>query len=582
MAKNDNIIIDFISGVEVKNTPEEREATQPFSKILVEDYDYPIANIQTRPQYRVRERPSAEKSSYPVDIAIFKNSKKKDEDLEIVVECKQPDKKSGIKQLKDYLKFSDASIGIWFNGEEKFILHKTYSKGKVFYNELPAFPKYGERIEDIGNFKRKDLKPARNLKTLFKTIRNFLAPNVVGATRDEVLAQQMINLIFCKIYDERFTKPEDAPKFRLGTDEDPKVVKDRILKIFEEVVKKFDDVIDKNDKITLDKISLAFVVGEIQRFSLSDSSRDAIADAFEVFIGPSLKGGQGQFFTPRNVIRMIVEMINPNEDELVLDPACGSGGFLVETLKYQWNKIEKNGSKLKWPESQIEAEKQKIAIKNIRGIDKDNFLSKVAKAYMALLGDGRSGVFCENSLVKFSEWQSKTKIEVQPEKFDIIITNPPFGSKMKISNKEILSQYEFGYMRKKDKAGKFVRGSLKKDEVPQILFIERCFELLKEGGRLGIVLPDGIFGNDKMSYIRDYLIRHGQLLAIIDIPIEAFAPHTTTKTSVLIFKKTSNPKKNYKVFMSIAKFCGHNRRGDLIDEDDLPIITKKFLQWSKQ
>ena len=106
--------------------------------------------------------------------------------------------------------------------------------------------------------------------------------------------------------------------------------------------------------------------------------------------------------------------------------------------------------------------------------------------------------------------------------------------------------------------------------------------MLKEGGRLGIVLPDGIFGNDKMSYIRDYLIRHGQLLAIIDIPIEAFAPHTTTKTSVLIFKKTSNPKKNYKVFMSIAKFCGHNRRGDLIDEDDLPIITKKFLQWSKQ
>jgi type I restriction enzyme M protein len=582
VSKIENIIKDFISGVEIKNTPEERAATQPFSKFLVEDYDYPIENIQTRPQYRVRERPSAEKNTYPVDIAIFKNSKKKDEDLEIIVECKQPDKKSGIKQLKDYLKFSDASIGIWFNGKEKYILHKTYSDGKVFYNELPAFPKYGERLEDIGNFKRKDLRPAKNLKTLFKTIRNYLAPNVVGATRDEVLAQQMINLIFCKIYDERFTKPEDTPKFRLGTNEEPKIVKDRILEIFDQVIKKFDDVIDKNDRINLDQNSLSFVVGEIQRFSLSESSRDAVADAFEVFIGPSLKGGQGQFFTPRNVIKMIIEIIDPNENDLVLDPACGSGGFLVETLKHQWNKIEHNGAQLKWPDSQIEAEKQKVAIKNIRGIDKDNFLSKVAKAYMALLGDGRSGVYCENSLGKFSDWQNKTKIEVQPEKFDVVIANPPFGSKMKISNKEILSQFEFGYTLKKDKSGILTRGALKKDEVPQILFIERCLNFLKEGGRLGIVLPDGIFGNDKMGYIRDYLIENGELQAVIDTPIETFAPHTTTKTSVLIFKKTKTPRKNYKVFMSIAKYCGHNKRGDLIDEDDLPLITQQYRKWAKK
>ena len=576
---NKNILIDFISGSEVQDTPEERNATQPFSKILVEDYDYPKDCIQTRPQYRVRERPSSETGSYPVDIAVFSSKNKKDEELQIIIECKEPDKKSGIKQLKDYLKFSDAYIGIWFNGEEKIIIKKTYKDGKVFYDEITAFPKYGERIEDIGNFLRKDLKPAINLKTLFKTIRNYLAPNVVGATRDEILAQQMINIIFCKIYDERFTKSDSAVQFRVGVNEEVEHVKNRILNLFDKVLKRYDDVVDLNDKIDLDANSLAHVVAELQRFSLSDSSRDAISDAFEIFIGPSLKGGQGQFFTPRNVIKMIIEIINPSDEESILDPACGSGGFLVEALRFQWNKLEENAYKLDWPDEQIEAEKQKIAIKNIRGIDKDRFLSKVAKAYMALLGDGRSGVFCENSLERYSQWQSKTKLEIQAEKFDVVITNPPFGSKMKISNKEILSQFDFGHKWKKNKLEKFEKGKLKKDEVPQILFIERCLDFLKEGGKLGIVLPDGIFGNDKLSYIRDYLLEKARILAIIDIPIETFAPHTSTKTSILILKKEKNITKNYKVFMAIAKYCGHNRRGEIIENDDLPKITENFIKW---
>ena len=576
---NKNILIDFISGSEVQDTPEERNATQPFSKILVEDYDYPKDCIQTRPQYRVRERPSSETGSYPVDIAVFSSKNKIDEELQIIIECKEPDKKSGIKQLKDYLKFSDAYIGIWFNGEEKIIIKKTYKDGKVFYDEITAFPKYGERIEDIGNFLRKDLKPAINLKTLFKTIRNYLAPNVVGATRDEILAQQMINIIFCKIYDERFTKSDSAVQFRVGVNEEVEHVKNRILNLFDKVLKRYDDVVDLNDKIDLDANSLAHVVAELQRFSLSDSSRDAISDAFEIFIGPSLKGGQGQFFTPRNVIKMVIEIINPSDEESILDPACGSGGFLVEALRFQWNKLEENADKLDWPDEQIEAEKQKIAIKNIRGIDKDRFLSKVAKAYMALLGDGRSGVFCENSLERYSQWQSKTKLEIQAEKFDVVITNPPFGSKMKISNKEILSQFDFGHKWKKNKLEKFEKGKLKKDEVPQILFIERCLDFLKEGGKLGIVLPDGIFGNDKLSYIRDYLLEKARILAIIDIPIETFAPHTSTKTSILILKKEKNITKNYKVFMAIAKYCGHNRRGEIIENDDLPKITENFLKW---
>src|SRR5699024_8743230 len=188
-----------------------------------------------------------------------------------------------------------------------------------------------------------------------------------------------------------------------------------------------------------------------QQFSLMDSSRDAIGDAFEVFIGHALKGGQGQFFTPRNVIKMIIEIIDPSIEDKILDPACGSGGFLVESLRYIWDKVEKDGAELNWPDSEIEIEKQKVAIKNIRGIDKDYFLSKVAKAYMALLGDGRGGVFCENSLGEYSSWHNKTRNEIKPGTLDVIVTNPPFGSKIPITGTETLNQYDFGHVWKHNK-----------------------------------------------------------------------------------------------------------------------------------
>lgn len=115
------------------------------------------------------------------------------------------------------------------------------------------------------------------------------------------------------------------------------------------------------------------------------------------------------------------------KDCVLIDPACGSGGFLVESLRYVWNKLENKANELGWPESEIEAEKQKVAIKNFRGIDKDSFLSKVAKAYLAILGDGRGGVHCENSLEHFDNWSPKTIEDIQPGTFDIIVTNPPLS-----------------------------------------------------------------------------------------------------------------------------------------------------------
>ncbi len=373
----DGYIYDFISGQEVKATPEEIEAVQVFSKQLVEDYNYPKNCIQTRPQFRVKVRPSDTKKEYPVDIVVFKNNKKQEDDAYIIVECKKKNRKDGKSQLQDYLRFSKAFLGVWFNGEERLFLRKIEKDGRIEFSEIPNIPLYGQRIEDIGKFKRKDLKPTHNLKSTFKAIRNHLAANTVGATRDEVLAQQLINIIFCKIYDERFTEQNEIVTFRAGVSEEPSQIKTRILDLFEKVKRKYKEVLDVSDTITLDANSVAYVVGELQNYCLIEAERDIIADAFETFIGHALKGGQGQFFTPRNVVKMMVDILDPDDEDLIIDPACGSGGFLIEALRHVWRKLDADGEKYHWNKINLQEEKMEVALNKIRGIDKDYFLSRV-------------------------------------------------------------------------------------------------------------------------------------------------------------------------------------------------------------
>lgn len=586
-------IYDYISGMQVRETPEEVEAVQPFSKILVDDYGYPKENIQTRPQYRVKVRPSDVKKEYPVDIAVFNDSTHTEDNVHIIIECKKKNRKDGLSQLQDYLRFSKAYLGVWFNGEERLYLHKIERDGKILFDEIPNIPRYGERVEDVGKFKRKDLKPAENLKPTFKTIRNYLAANAVGITRDEVFASQIINLIFCKIYDERFTKPDDTVKFRAGIDEDDEEVRKRILELFEQVKKQYSDVIDVADSVLLDAKCLKYIVGELQLYSLKDSSRDAVGEAFEIFIGPSLKGSQGQFFTPRNVVNMVINMIDPDTDEKILDPACGSGGFLVESLRYVWNKLEKKAIDLGWPEAEIEAEKQKVAIKNFRGIDKDNFLSKVAKAYLAILGDGRGGVHCENSLDKFSNWSTKTREDICEGTFDVIVTNPPFGKKLAIDTTEILELYDLGHKWKQNTDGNFVMEGLVDKQPPQILFIERCFQMLKPGGRMGIVLLESIFGMPKYQYVVEYIRKKSKILAVVTLPEDLFQPHTHAKCCVLICKKYKEDESfescnDYDIFMSDVKWCGHDSRGNVTYRysengektvlDEIPLVAEKYKE----
>jgi type I restriction enzyme M protein len=368
--------------------------------------------------------------------------------------------------------------------------------------------------------------------------------------------------------------------FRAGVDEEPSEVKERVVKLFEHVKRRYTDVIEVSDSILLDAASVSHIVGALQLYALTECERDAVGEAFETFIGPSLKGPQGQFFTPRNVVKMVVDMVDPKPEEKLIDPACGSGGFLVEALRHVWRQVEQQGADLGWPEDEIRSEKQKVAIDKFRGVDKDAFLSKVAKAYMAILGDGRGGVFCENSLDLPKNWSRKAKESAQLGSFDVVITNPPFGKKLAIEGEDILKTFELGHSWKADKAGVFQKEGLLDKQPPQILFIERCLDLLRDGGRMGIVLLESTFGMPKYRYVVDYITKRAKILAIVTLPEDLFQPFTHAKTCVVVLEKTVSSEP-HDIFMCDVKWCGHDSRGNptwTVDTNGNKIILDEVSQ----
>ena len=515
--KHEGEIQDFISGRWVKATPEEVEAVQILSRRLAEDYGYDREQIQTRPQFRVRKRPSDEKKSYPVDIALFKTARKIEDNLFLIAECKKKNRKDGLAQLKIYMDMSPAEVGVWFNGQDHVYLRKAlHPDGRRTYEELPNIPRKGQRIEDIGLFHRRDLKAPSDLKSVFRDIRNHLAGNVTGITRDEALAQQMINILFCKIYDEINKGPDEIVTFRCGTGESVDEVKKRIVRLFQDVKGEYNDVFDEGDLIILDADNLAYVVGELQIYCITEAARDAVGDAFEVFIGPALRGPEGQFFTPRNVVAMMVDILDPHPGEMIVDPACGSGGFLIVALGHVWQQLEREAKEKKWSAVLLDRKKREVASKFFRSIDKDSFLAKVTKAYMAIIGDGRGGVFCENSLLSPAEWHSRTQDAIELGGFDVLFTNPPFGTKIPIRGQHVLSQYELGYKWKRNKQSGMMEKTtvLHDDQPPQLLFLERCLQFLKPGGRMGIVLPEAIFGMPTYEYVVTFIRQKAKILGI--------------------------------------------------------------------
>lgn len=557
-------VTDYISGKQVRATAEELEAVQVFAHKLVDDLGYPKFHIQTRPQYKVRSTPSGGKAKgYPIDIAVFASDKRLESEIQIIVECKRKNQKDAEEQLKIYMGMApSARIGVWFNGKDHLYLLRELNGA---WSTLPTLPKFGQTIEDIGvGLRRRDFTIAANLKSIFRDIRNHLAGNTVGITKDEELAVEIISVLFCKIYDEINSAPDDLPEFRASHEEESERVKERVAKLFEKVKSEYPDVFRLGEEIALDADSLRYVVGELQNYCLVEATRDAIGDAFEVFISPATRGKEGAFFTPRNVVRMMTEDLDLKPGERVIVPACGSGGFLIVALERVWQRLKEEAKAKNWSQKILEQRRREVATRCFYGIDKDGFLTKVTKAYMAIIGDGRGGIFCEDALAESKDWHADARKAVRVGTFDVVVTNPPFGSKIKVKGGGKLAQYDLArqWKKPKDPNGDWaVSNGYKAEQSPQVLFIERCIGLLKENGRLAIALPESIFGMSVYGFVVQYLMQRFSLRGFVSLPEEVFQPYTHAKTCVLFLQKRK-PEPNESIEMAIADWCGHDSRGN--------------------
>lgn len=368
----------------------------------------------------------------------------------------------------------------------------------------------------------------------FKEIYYYLYSNG-NSSRAERIVSDITKVLLCKLMIEKKNIDID--------DMDVKKILCMLKETYPEAFEQFDDfALTEND--------LKNVMVLLSNISLSDAPSHIIGDAFQAIIGPTIRGDKGQFFTPKSLVKCMIDIIDPKNGEIIMDPACGTGGFLTESFGYQYKD-------------------RKSACKSYYiGIDKDKDMADLSMAVTEIITSGKSKIYNQNSLEILCEGSLNHELLGT---IDVILTNPPFGSKIGVTDKAILEKYEFGHawtFSKKDNTWYKMSNTVKRQD-PQVLFIELCVNLLRDGGRMAIVLPEGVFGNKSQGYIWAYLQEHGNIIAMVDCPRNTFQPSTDTKTNVLIFEKTK--KKAKKIKIAVAKNCGHDRRGRTTNSNNEPL-----------
>ena len=447
---------------------------------------------------------------------------------------------------------------------------------------LDAFTK--DRNANV--IRKKDLTKSSNLKKEFFEIDKHLYGKLKRTETDtRARSKEIINLILCKLVDEkRNSLPNSVMTFSVRQDETSKELLDRLQKFFKEnLITVYMDSFDENDKISLNKELVVLIVKKLQNISLLDSSKDVLADAFEIFVSRLLKEAGGQFFTPASVVMFMVNYLDPEIGSKIIDPACGHGGFLLECKDLLLSKLEQKYANQK---EVIEKKDSEIS-SNLYGMDKDSYLAKICKLYIDIISQGKSNIFCEDSLDP-NNYREEVSDFIKNNNFNYVFTNPPFGAKIPIDSKEVLELYNLAHKWDYKNNIWIKQNKLVKKQPPQILFIERCVQLLRDGGKLGIVLPEGLFGNPSNRYIWEYLRNQGKILGIISLDPNTFQPYTCNKTSILFFQKLKNVPVNYSIDFAIVENVGHDKDGRVqyklnkdgsnkLDLNNKPIVNNELL-----
>lgn len=567
----------LVRGKEIRLTPEEA-VRQMFIRKLIDDYGYNPAQMSVEhPIHFGRETKRA-------DIVIFEPNNPTVE--YIIVEVKKPKLKDGKEQLKSYCNATGATMGVWSNGEKISFYHR---KDPNYFEDIPDIPKSWQKLKDILRERRTianliaDDKLLRENKTLADLIREL---------EDEVLAhagvdvfEEVFKLIYTKLYDEMMSGRDKSRFLEFWNyGESDKQFKDTIQALFDKAKKKWQGVFADDDKIKLMPSHLAICVSSLQNVKLFNSNLDIIDDAFEYLMSKKKKGDKSQFFTPRYVIDMCVRMLNPKINETMVDTAAGSCGFPVHTMFYVWKNILKSKN---LPQSHLFSlerkpiECEEYVGRNIFAIDFDEDVVRIARTLNLIAGDGKTNVLHFNNTLDYERWNEimdedwrekynegwqklrklcTVKNDNSHFNFDILMANPPFSGEIKDSR--IITKYELGKN----------NGKFQPKVKSVILFIERNLNFLKSGGRMAIILPQGILNNSSDKYIRDFIAERCRILAVVGLHGNVFKPHTSTKTSVLFVQKWDEklcPRRdNYPIFFATMREPSKDNSGEKILETD--------------
>ncbi|WP_291110040.1 methylation-associated defense system DNA methyltransferase MAD2 [Flavobacterium sp. UBA6195] len=618
---DDNQVLCLLTS-EAKKATSAEVNLQSVVRMLNEEYGFDLDDMERDFKIEFIDPDTGKAKKQKVELVVFEKGTTHIQDniIRICVvqddKVKETDSKKGLTATLEnaMAAIESCHFGLWANGSSYHFLQKEEDEiGYDFeFTDLSDFPGEGETLADIDRADRSySRKPANDsLIKVFKRAHDYIYGNE-GRKKDAFW--QLLNLIFCKLYDEKRRFIETDVSYRRefwvgvkeqNTEAGRKAVADRIKAIFQKLKENsmFSEVFTGNEGIELTDKGVAFIAGELAKYSFLDASIDVKGMAYETIVSNTLKQEAGQFFTPRNIVKAMVEMLNPTEKHRVLDPACGSGGFIVMVLDHVRKQITQElfpnleGPLLmaKYNSLEVNERVKEYAENSIFGFDFDPDLKKAARMNMVMAGDGHANVFHVNSLA-YPKWDHPEEI-VKIEKaisrsldvmgdiedryykdargtFDMIFTNPPFGAKVKVE-KEVAERYELS----------------KFSDAPEVLFIEACYDFLKPGGKMAIVLPDGILGNPNMLKVREWILNKFKILASVDLAVEAFLPQVGVQASLLFLEKKTELSRqlaqesdeDYEVFMAIAEKLGKDRRGNPIylrDDDGAELLFETLTEY---
>lgn len=569
---NDGAKIEYLATGHRENLkdPEEKVRAEYYVD-LIEKYQYPVSRIELE-----REMPDRTPERY-ADIVVYQDDEKKKP--YIVVECKKDgisdaEFEQATKQAIANARVLHAPYAICVAGNTRRAMETaawndvepeqaTITDIPISYGKVEEFRyKKGDVNWDLKVLDKAELK--RALEKAHNTL-------WAGGKRNPTVAfDELCKIIFVKIRDEkRGRKTGEYYDFQIKTHEKAQSVYNRINEIYLEAKAKDPEVFKESLKIEPEE--LYTVVGHLQSLSLNKTDLDTKGVAFEQFMEDFFKGKSGQYFTPREIVNFAVKMMDIKNDDLVLDPACGSGGFLLHAL----DEVRKQADEF-YPQEEGKEETadhktfwHAFAQNNLFGIEINDSIARVAKMNMIIHDDGHTNVIGFDALEDIGKMTVKNR-GFAKDKFDVIVTNPPFGATVKRSEHPYLEQFKLSKNEKKERT----------NQKTEILFIERCIDFLKSGtGQMAIVLPDGILTNSSLQYVRDFLMEHCQILAVVSMPIFAFAHYGAAVKSSLVFvrkKKEGESIKRYQIFMAIAEHIGYDAKGKKDDRNELGAIYEEY------